>query len=174
MNATIVVAIVGLLTTLAGTLAAPIVQGRITARNTATARRFDLLVEACVDGMAYINGAQALIKSYLSPDPWPEPGSDYPMDASDITGRLNLLATPDLRQKWHAFTEIYRGLFSQHMTDGGSPSDVITFDNPMVQTMFEALNGASEALREAVGTARRPPRTQMPRMRLATRRAPRL
>ncbi|GAA4259853.1 hypothetical protein [Dactylosporangium darangshiense] len=155
MNATVVVAVAGLVATTTLGLVSPFLQGRVAARNTYAARRFDAFVDACTDAMAYANAARAHIVSFYGPDTWPEWGKHHPAPSEAITGRLDLLAPDELVEAWHAFVDAYWIVFSERMTtEMGNERVIIQHDDPLVVAALRSIDRANQALRRAVGTSR--------------------
>jgi hypothetical protein len=144
---TVVIAVAGLLTTLAASLL-PVL---ISARNERKAWRRDSRAAVYADALAYIQVGYQLYERML----YPEYGNGRPPELQHqdlITARMRLLAPPKTFDKWIAFRDSYDALtFYANENFPGDPLEVlIKADDPLAVRFAASVEEVNTAIRDSL------------------------
>lgn len=168
VNSTTVVAVAGLVTTLAGGLGSAWLQGVLTARNAELARWRDLRTTAYVAASAFVEAIELNLQDLTRPPEVQSRQGRPDVPASSATGAQLLLVAPQsVVRPWRDLVYAWDWLF-MNMLNGG-PSDLagkyhLDPDDPNVRDVFEAADALTAALRVETGEEALEPRSR-PRVR---------
>lgn len=154
MDATTIVAITGLATTFLTALIAPLIQGRITAKNATAKRIEEQQVATYVDAVAYAQSIEARLDELLE-DPLLQSGEPLPPTPDDfmIRARMFLVAPASVARAFDELILAWKAL-SWNLNENG-PVEVIgniaiysaKRDDQDVQRVINALNGLKSGIR---------------------------
>lgn len=146
MDATAVIAALGLLATTITAIGVPFIQGQIAARRELAAKLYDERLAAYVEAMVFVRAVQSRLDETVE-DPvfrqsytWPEmPHRDL------IAARLQLVAPPELFKSWSKLTSAWDAL-SWNIQQDGPVNEYGDYYREADATDVIRVRSASEAL----------------------------
>jgi hypothetical protein len=152
---TVVIAIAGLLTTLAASVLGAVMPAWIAARNERKTWLRDQRAAVYADALAYIQVSQQLAED-LAMDPWEVQSWSRPdVPHRDlITARMRLLADPAAFDKWRAFLhsdEAFAYDVAENHPDAGTANArPVPLDNPYMVKLMASVEEANAAIRDSL------------------------
>jgi hypothetical protein len=155
MDATTTVAIAGLTTTAATALGAPLIQGRIAARNAHAQRLFEQRAAAYADAVAYMQRIEARLDDMVRHPDLRRYRKPIDVEHQDlITARLRLVAPRPILFSWWTLLDTWEALF-QNAYEGHDPDDPddphLPPDDRDVRNVVAAIKEFDAAVRRAMG-----------------------
>lgn len=104
MDATVIVSIAGLTSTVTLALVGPIINGRIANRNVRQAKAYDLAIAAYTEAIVYVQASEARMDRMIDQDARPPDNLPEGHGNQDlISAKLRLAAAPAVLERWIEF-----------------------------------------------------------------------
>jgi hypothetical protein len=154
MPSTVVVAVIGLITTAAASLGSAWLQGRISARNAEQTRLHELRVTAFIAASSYIEAVGANLDHLTCPVEIRSRHRPSEVPSAELTGaQLRLLAPEAVISSWRRLVADWNWLFMYTINNGPQTRHgdyVIDAGDPRVRGVEESLAAVTTAMRAAI------------------------